>query len=87
MAQSGTSIDPSYKFVAVTPSDTELLKYDGEPSKTKGIYVAVSGDLTVKNDLDDTVIFTLAAAGAVYPIATDKILSTGTTATGIVAFF
>lgn len=87
MAKSGTSIDPSYKFVAVTPSDTALLTYGGDPSTTKGIYIGGAGNLVCKNDLGDSVTFTGLVAGALYPISTSQIMSTNTTATNIVALF
>ncbi len=87
MAKSGTPIDPSYKFVAVSPSDTALLVYDGEPSRTKGVYVGGAGNLVCKNDLGANITFTGLVAGALYPISTSQILATGTTATNIVALF
>lgn len=87
MAHSGTTIDPSYKFVAVTPSDTAILTYNNEPSKTKGIYVGVSGNLAVKNDLGTAVTYVGVTAGTMYPISASYIMSTNTTATNIVALF
>lgn len=87
MAQSGTSIDPSYKFVAVTPSDTATLSYNGEKSKTKAIYIGGAGNLAVKNDLGTSVTFTGVTAGTIYPISASIVMSTNTTATNIVALF
>lgn len=87
MAKSGSPIDPSYKFAAVTPSDTALLTYGGDPSITKGIYVGGAGNIACKNDLGATVVFTGLVVGALYPISTEQILSTSTTATNIVALF
>ena len=66
-------------FFAITPSDSSDLV-----QIPRGIYVGGSGDLAV-HDLDgDAVTFTNLAAGVVHPISAKKVLSTGTTATGII---
>ncbi len=92
-ASSGSPIDPTAQFAAVTTSDTAVLKYHNSPARTKGIYVGGAGNLAVK-DLGDftganrtTVIFIGVLAGVVYPISTDQILATGTTATNLIALF
>jgi len=87
MAGSGTPIDPSYKFVSVTPSDTAILSYDGESLKTKAIYIGGAGDLAIPNDLGTSVTFVAVAAGSLLPLSTQQVLSTGTTATSIIALF
>lgn len=72
--------DPARTGFAVTPSDTVNI-----PEGTRGLYVGASGDVAVIL-LDDTtsVVFTGLAAGIIHPIAAKRVLSTGTTATGIV---
>jgi hypothetical protein len=63
----------------VTPSDTDYLP------ATKAIFVSVSGDLAVEM-LDGTeVTFTGISASVFHPISVSRVLSTGTTATGIIA--
>lgn len=82
-----TSIDPSFQFVTVTPSDTALLEYNGKKMRCRGIYVGVSGDVAVKDDAGNSVTFVGVAAGVIHAISTDRILNTGTDATDIVALF
>lgn len=80
-------IDPAYDYVAVTPSDTEDLKFNGRPCRCRGIFVGGAGTLTVKDTLGNSVLFTGCLGGAVYQISTDRIMNTGTSATNIVALF
>mgnify|MGYP001603612011 CR=1 FL=1 len=64
-------------FFAITPSDTVVL-----PVVTDGIHVAVSGDVTFYNRHNVLKKLTGAVAGW-HPIRTNRIMATGTTATGI----
>ncbi|MEO1063628.1 MAG: hypothetical protein AAFZ07_19605 [Actinomycetota bacterium] len=73
---SGSSGDPS----PITPSDTDLL-----PRVTRGIYVGGVGDVTVLTEAGDTVAFTSVPSGAILPVRAQRVDSTGTTATGLVA--
>lgn len=81
------SIAPASKFAVVTASDTDVLTWNGENFATKGVMVAVSGDLACKDEAGNSVTISTVAAGVIHPIQTNQILSTGTTATGITAFF
>lgn len=85
----GTPIDPSYQFINVTPSDTDVLMYHNHPVRTKGIAFKTAGALAIKDDQGTTVVIPsgVLVAGVIHPISTDKILSTGTTAVDIAAFF
>ena len=80
----GTGYDssgPGSRAVAITPDDSNDLA-----DRTRGIYVGVSGDLSVILAEDTTAVtFVGLAAGVVHPIAAIRIRSTGTTATSIVA--
>jgi len=80
-------ISPSSKFAVITPADDTALTWNGENMSTKGILVAVSGDLAVTDEADNTVIIPSVAAGVIHPIETSEIRNTATTATGICAFF
>lgn len=71
----------------VTPSDTDNLAFPSGTHRTRGLYVAVTGDLAVEMVDGSTVTFTDIAAGVFHSIAVTKVLSTGTTATGIVALY
>lgn len=67
--------------VAVTPSDATVL------APTRGIYVGVAGNVAVKLLNGTTVTFTAMASGIIHPIRATQVLSTGTTATNIVAVY
>lgn len=67
-------------FVAVTPSDTVALT-----SGCRALYVGTGGTVKVKNDAGAAVEFVNVADGTVLPVATRFVLSTGTTASDIVA--
>ena len=83
----GSPIDPSFQFAAVTPSDTALLTYNGQPARCRAIYIGGSGNLVIENDLGTAVTFTNVVAGTILQVSTARIRSTSTTATNIVALF
>ncbi len=71
--------DPVKFAVAVTPSDTDLV------GPARCLYIGVTGNVTVRMyGGQNTVTFSNLAVGW-HPIQCDKVLATGTTATGIVA--
>ena len=80
---------PASRFINVTASDTVPLKYDGDATACRGIAIGTAGDLAIKDDADNSVTIpaNALAVGVVHPISTSYILSTGTTASEIVAYF
>ncbi len=86
--KSGSSLGadaPGYTAVAVTPSNT----VDLQPA-ARALWVAGAGTLTVimaGENSSTTVVFTSIPAGQWMPIQVRRVMSTGTTATGIVAVF
>jgi len=70
-------------FVAVTPSDSVDLA-DGV---TVGLYVGVAGDVVVVMENGSTVTLKDLAAGVVHPLAVERVKSTGTVATDILAAY
>ncbi|MEX1383648.1 hypothetical protein [Lutibacter sp.] len=76
------------RAASVTPSDTLDI-----PSVTGGIndgcvlYVGIGGDLTVTTTGQDVVTFVNIQDGTFIPVQVLKVLSTGTTATGIIALW
>jgi hypothetical protein len=77
--------EPGRSARAVTPSDTARL----EPAPDF-IYVGGAGNLVFAgmDDLEPQVTTTMAVlAGSYHPVRPGKILATGTTATGIIAFY
>ena len=65
---------------AVTPSNTV-----GFDFPCRGLYVGATGDVSVEMLGGATVILTDLAAGVFHPIRVNRVNSTDTTATGIVA--
>lgn len=73
-------IAPGAHFMAVTPSDTARLA--SGPSR---LYIGGAGNLALKNSSGATVLFVNVPAGTWFPVITDQVMSTATTATNIVA--
>ena len=75
--------DPYENVVLVTKSDSTVLP------TTRGISVAVAGDLAVLTKGGQSVVIPGDAlvAGVIHRLRVTKVLSTGTAATGIVAYY
>lgn len=73
--------DPAQDAAAVTASDTTNIGI------ARGIYVGGAGNLAVTTSAGNNVTFVGVAAGTIVPIQCVRVLSTGTTATSIVAMF
>lgn len=71
-------IEPYETAVAVTKSDSTVLP------QTRGLYVGVSGDVAVTMHGGGTATFKAAPVG-ILQVAVTQVLSTGTTATDILA--
>lgn len=77
---------PANDAVAVTPSDVTVIPV------TRALYIGTGGTLVVHmagngaGPQAATATFTNVAAG-IFPIQVDQVLSTGTTATGILALY
>lgn len=68
---------------AVTPNDGADL-----PATTRGLYVGSGGAVAVILDRDTaSVTFTGVNAGTILPIRATRVLSTGTTASAIIALY
>lgn len=80
MATGTGPVRPYTKAAAVTPNDDTVL------TTTRALYVGGAGAVAVRL-ADDSSAVTLAAvpAGTLLPIRASRVLSTGTTATNIVA--
>ena len=82
---------PVESGLAVTPSDAaNLAPPSGDANKaTRALLIGGAG--TVKVDMADgttvTLTFPATACGVIQPIAVKKVYATGTTSTGIVAFY
>jgi|KBSMisStaDraftv2_1062788.scaffolds.fasta_scaffold01050_19 hypothetical protein len=79
---------PAHDAVVVVPNDNTVIPV------TRGLYVGVSGNITVRmidqavpyNTTGNTVTFTAVPVG-ILPVQVDKILSSGTTASSILALY
>ena len=75
--------NPARNAFVVTPDNSNDL-----PFPTRGIMVAVSGDLEViMIDSTAAIVISGVAAGVVHPICAKRIRAANTTATGITAFY
>jgi len=73
---------PAMDAFEITPADGSNL-----PTKVRGIYVGVAGDVKVDTIEGTTVTFKNALAGIVLPIRAQRVYSTGTSATDLVGLF
>lgn len=71
---------PTNVFAAITPNDSADL-----PTPARSIYVGGTGNVVVKNAAGASVTFTAVPAGTILPIATARVMATGTTATLLIA--
>lgn len=75
-----------YDSYAVTPADGSDLPF-GNSLGTKGLYITGAGNVNVQLAGGGTAVLTGLAAGQLLPIAVTRVLSTSTTATGILALY
>ena len=73
---------PAEHMFEVTPNDSTELA-----NATRAVYVGGAGDLKIKAVGGETVTLVGVAAGSLLPLRVVQILSTGTTATSIVAMY
>lgn len=72
---------PAVTLVALTKSDSTTF------APTRGLYVGGAGDVAVKDLSGNSVTLVGATAGSVLPIRCTMLLSTGTSATSVVALY
>jgi hypothetical protein len=78
--KSNNVVDPASNAAAVTPNDSTDLA-----AVSRALFVGGAGNIAVTMAGGQSITFTGVTAGAVLPIRVSRILSTGTTATSIVA--
>ena len=76
-----TPIHGAWSAVALTKSDSTVI------GMTRALYIGGSGDVAVRMKDGSTATFSGATAGSILPIQVDKLLSTGTTATLVLALY
>lgn len=69
---------PASDGFAITPSDSTVL------TTTRGIYVGTGGTLVVRTKAGTQLTFTNVGSGVILPFRCDKVLATGTTASGLI---
>ncbi len=70
---------PAADSYQITPSDSVQL-----PTRIRGFYVGVTGDVTVVTAGGNTVLFKAIPAGKIMPVQALYVKATGTTATNLV---
>jgi hypothetical protein len=80
MAGHSRDISSAYDAVAITPSDATVIP------ATRAIYVGVTGNINVRMASGNEALFSNVPVG-VFPIQVDKVLSTSTTATTMIAMY
>ena len=78
---------PMSQAVVVTPSDTTDVPLPNDRSVMRGFQVNVAGNVSVNMEGVGTSIVLAVLAGTYYPYSIARFRATGTTATGITAFF
>ena len=73
---------PVESGVVVVPSDAETL-----PAVTRALYSGTGGDITVRLASGDTITLVETTPGSIYPLRVDRVLASGTTASGIVGLW
>ena len=73
---------PGYSGFAITPHDTNLL-----PSPIRGLYVGVSGDVTLVDPEGTTLLFKNAVQGTELRFRAKAVKATGTTATNLIGIY
>lgn len=71
----------AWSAVALTKSDATVF------GMTRGLYIGGAGDVAVRMKDGTTPTFSGATTGSILPIQVDKLLSTGTTATLVLALY
>lgn len=78
--------EPAYSSAAVSPSDSVALSVTATGPPCRALYVGTGGDLAVKLVGDSTAVtFKNVSSGSILPLCALYVMSTGTTATDIVA--
>lgn len=76
-----TDISNAYAAAAVTASDATIIP------KTRALWVGVTGNVAVRMAGDGSLVTFTAVPVGVLPVQVDKVLSTGTTATTMLALY
>lgn len=74
------SVAPALRYAAVTPSDVTIVG-------ARALYIGTTGNVAVQADAQSSAVtFTNVAVG-IFPVSAYKVMSTNTTASGIVALY
>lgn len=91
LRQQAVPSQPVESALAVTPNDgANLVPPNGDANKaTRALLIGGAGNIKIDMADGTTVTLTIpaTATGVIQPIAVKKVYATGTTATGIVAFY
>jgi len=79
--RSSNATIPAHSAVAITPSDSTSIPV------TRAIYVGVTGNIAVKMAEDENTLTFANVPVGILPIQVSQVLSTGTTATTMIALY
>jgi hypothetical protein len=74
--------NPADNAFEVTPNDSSDLT-----TTARALYIGTAGNVKVTTAGGDTVTFLSAAAGSILPVRVQRVFSTGTTSTNIMAIY
>jgi len=80
MAGRTTDVSAAYGAVAVTPSDSSVIP------PTRGLFIGVTGNVVVRHVNGDIATYSNVAVG-VLPVQVNRVYSTSTTATTMLALY
>lgn len=78
---------PEYQAYAVTPSDSVDLPSGPDTGSCRGLYITGAGNVSVNLLNGGTAVLTSLSAGQYVVCGITRVLSTSTTATGILALY
>jgi len=83
MSRYATATHSARAHAEVTPSDAE----DLEKAPCRALYIGVGGDVEVHDSEGNAATYVGVLTGSILPVQAKRVLSTGTTATNIVALY
>lgn len=78
--------EPAKRWLAVTPSDVNHLAQVNK-RYPRALFIGNTGDVAVEDDSGNSEVFENVADGTILDVQPIRVLSTGTTATGIIALY
>lgn len=78
--------EPAQRWLAVTPSDVNILAQVNK-RYPRALFIGGTGNVAIEDDSGNSETFLNIADGTILDVQPLRVLSTGTTATGIIALY